>query len=181
VPVHHPHLAGSTLLLLVGVTAVAVPAAVVRTQARYAAAGSSNGTGTVTQSPTASPAAAAAKDPKDPKDKDTFAISGTVDGLVPGVPKPMTVRIDNPNSWSIQVLTIDATAGSTGRANCPASTLSVTPYAYASGPGVFAPGKGFTTIILTVTLADSLTLSQADCPGAKFPLAFTGTAEKAKP
>jgi hypothetical protein len=185
VTIRQPGLAGSTLLLLSGVLSVAVPAAVMRQRASVtSASGTSNGTGTVTSSPAAGDKPAtdkAAKDPKPANDKGVFTIAGTVAQLVPGVPKPMVVTVTNPNSWDIQVLTISATAGSTGKANCPASALSVAPYSYSSGPGVLAPGKGSTTLTLSVLLADSAVTNTTDCPGTSFPLTFDGTAEKAKP
>jgi hypothetical protein len=81
----------------------------------------------------------------------------------------------------MQVVSLSATVGSTGLAHCPASALRVTPYEYVSGPGVFAPGKGTTTLTLSVRLEDSLTVNTADCPAATFPLTFSGTGEKAKP
>jgi hypothetical protein len=180
-----PSMPGATLLLLTGVLAVAVPSAVLRHADVTASSSGANGTGTVTGSapdqsaPSASPGAAAKdKPPKD--DKGVFAISGSVAGLVPGVAKPMTVTVDNPNGYSIQVMSISATAGPTGNAKCPAGALSVAPYAYSSGPGVIAPGKGTTTLTLSVVLADSLTADTSGCPGTTIPLSFTGTAEKGK-
>jgi hypothetical protein len=183
VAVHMPTMPGATLLLLTGVLAVAVPTAVLRHADVTAASGASNGTGTVTGSapdPAASSGKPTTNKAKDPADKGTFTISGTVEDLAPGVPKPMVVTVANPNGYSIQVMSITPEVGPTGKAQCAPSALSVAPYAYSSGPGVVAPGKGSTTLTLSVLLADSLTEDITECPGTKFVLSFTGTAEKGK-
>jgi hypothetical protein len=189
--VHMPAMPGATLLLLTGVLAVAVPTAVLRHADVTASSSGVNGTGTVTGSsstPSGTSAASgssgasgkAAPDKPAKDDKGVFAISGSVAGLVPGVAKPMVVTVTNPNGYSIQVMSISATAGSTGDAQCPAAALSVAPYEYSSGPGVVAPSKSTTTLTLSVLLADSLTVDTSGCPGTTFPLSFTGTAEKGK-
>ena len=137
---------------------------------RASAAGNSGGTGSGRVVP--------ADKEKDKDDKGIFAIAGSVGELVPGVTQLMTISINNPNSWPIQVRTIDTVVGSPQVANCPANLLSVAPYRYTSGPGVTAPGKGTTTMTVPVLLADSTTTDQNGCPGATFPLTFKGTAEK---
>jgi hypothetical protein len=182
VAVHMPTMPGATLLLLTGVLAVAVPTAVLRHADVTASSSGSNGVGTVTGTPSgpaASPAPAA-KDKPAKDDKGVFGISGSVAGLVPGVAKPMTVTVSNPNGYSIQVMSISATVDPTGDTQCPAGALSVAPYAYSSGPGVVAPGKDSTTLTLSVLLADSLTADTSGCPRTPFVLSFTGTAEKGK-
>lgn len=164
---------GSGLLLLVGV-AFAAPA-VIGGNEPVARVGRDTGTGSAKQSPAPQVKPTAAKE-----DKHEFSLAGAVSGLVPGVAKPMTVTVTNPNSWTMQVMSVTATVGSTGEANCPASALQVTPYTYTGGQGVVAPGKGSTTVTLSVVLADSLTVDTSGCPEATFPLTFAGTGEKAK-
>ena len=141
--------------------------------AAAAAGGRTGGTGTGTVGP-------AAKTPgeKDKDDKGVFTISGSIGGLVPGVTQPMSLTLTNPNSWDIRVLTVDTAVGSPGVARCPSSALSVSPYVHAGG-GVIVPRKGSTTLSVAVLLEDSTSVDLNGCPGASFPLAFSGTAEKA--
>lgn len=171
------------LLFSVGV-AGAVTYAATRTassSARPAAGGEQTGTGTVVggngaQSPSPQPGGPGKGSPQGPNG--VFYISGQVSGLVPGAPSTLPLRIENPNPWPIQVLTLDTGVGAPAGSPCPASTLTVGKYTYTNGARISAPARGTVVVDVPVELADSVTQDQSGCPGSSFPLTFTGTAVK---
>lgn len=95
-----------------------------------------------------------------------FSITGQVAGLYPGVVRPFTLSVYNPNHVAITVTQITATVGDASAA-CGAGNLQVTSF---TGQLPVAAG-GFATA--TVTAAMSLS-SPDGCQGAAFPLHFAG-------
>ena len=101
-----------------------------------------------------------------------FTISGSVGGLVPGIPTPLRVTVANPDSQAIRLNSVTVTAGSASSA-CPASLLTIS--TFSGTPETIVPGRGQAVIQLTVKLS-----AQAPdaCKKASFPLAYAGKAEQ---
>ena len=172
------------LLLFVGV-AGAIGYAVSNDQrsgnANPAAEQPPSGTGTVVgASPSASPRApGGGQGGGQGGPSGVFSISGDAGSLVLGQPATLPLTITNPNPWPIQILTIDAAAGTPNGSPCPAAAFSVGSYRFRTGDAaVSAPARGTVRLDLTVELRDSLTQDQTGCRGATFPLTYTGTAVK---
>jgi len=100
----------------------------------------------------------------------SFVVSGDVNGLAPGVTRPLQLRLGNPNGADIAVQSLQVTVGDSG-AGCGGDALHVGPF---SGP-VLVPGHGEAQISLPVTMAGS---ASSTCQGATFPLTYGGSAVK---
>ena len=100
----------------------------------------------------------------------SFTIAGNVAGMFPGRTVPMLLTVNNPKSFPIVVTSITTTVGNASAA-CPASNLSVTPFA--GQLTVPSLGSAVTTVVV------SMALSATDgCQGATFPLVYSGLASK---
>ena len=101
-----------------------------------------------------------------------FTISGSVGGLVPGIPSPLRLLVANPDSQPIRLNAATATAGSAGSA-CPASLLTIS--SFSGTPETIVAGRSQALIELTVKLS-----AQAPdaCKKVSFPLTYAGKAEQ---
>lgn len=113
-----------------------------------------------------------------------FAISGTVNGLVIGVWRPITVTVTNPNKQTIYVsalsVAMDPTkdpAGCASGTNIELRQSNVSPTnRLAVGPGGKAtlPTLGFTAP--EIQLKNLSNVNQDACKGTSFALSYSGTA-----
>lgn len=167
------------LLLLVGTGTVGTLAYVLisggGTPATPVAENPPSGTGVVIgASPSAAP-----RLPVSPPVQGVFLISGGVDGLVPGTAKTMPLTVTNPNSYAIQVLTVDTGVAVPTATSCPSGSLAVGDYTFDDGDAVLtAPPGGTVRVDVPVELRDSLTQDQTGCRAATFALTFEGTARE---
>jgi hypothetical protein len=144
--------------------------------ANPAAGDQPSGTGTVAASPSPGGNGPGNKPPSTGP-SGVFSISGEVSGLAPGQSSTLSLTVNNPNPWPIQVLTLQTGVGTADRSPCPASTVAVADYHYNNGdPVVRVAAHGTTQVPVPIELTDSLIADQSGCPTAKFPLTFTGTA-----
>src|SRR4051794_13249787 len=79
-----------------------------------------------------------------------FTLSGSVGGLVPGIPTPLRLTVANPDPQPIRLTSATATAGKAGSA-CPASLLTIT--SFSGTPETIVAGRGQVVIELTVKLS----------------------------
>src|SRR5215208_7086702 len=100
-----------------------------------------------------------------------FVVSGQVEGLRPGGTLPMVLTVRNPNSVAIRVTRLTVTAAAAA-AGCPASSLTLPNWT----GSLQVPKDGTASLTVNVTL--KATASNA-CQGARWPLTYGGTAEKA--
>lgn len=101
----------------------------------------------------------------------SFVVSGNVDGLGPGVTRPLALRLQNPNNTAIYVESVVVTVGNSST-GCTGSNLRVG----ALPARVFVLGRGSAQASLPVTMLGS---APAACEGATFPLTYGGSAVKA--
>jgi len=108
-----------------------------------------------------------------------FFISGSIDGLVPGSARTMSLTVTNPNPWPIHVLTVDTTVAVPTALTCPPGTVEVGDYAFDDGDAsITAPANGTARVDVPIEMVDSLTVDQTGCKGTTFALTFDGTAEQ---
>jgi hypothetical protein len=97
-----------------------------------------------------------------------FSIAGHVDGLRPGVPATLAVRIRNPWSWPIRVRSVSAQIDASGR-TCPVRNVWVKGFR-----GSFrVPPRSTRTLVLAAGLRAT---APRVCQGATFALTFRGRA-----
>jgi hypothetical protein len=97
-----------------------------------------------------------------------FTISGSVDGLAPGVGSQLPLTVSNPYDFPIKVTTLTVGAGDAG-GPCLGKSLEVQPL----GGTVQVPARGSATTLLAVTLLKS---SPEICQQATWPLTYGGQA-----
>jgi hypothetical protein len=126
----------------------------------------------------AGPVQATAVSPAKDNQVKAFTMAGQVSQLVPGRWTTLPVLLTNPNSQSIKVLTINATAKDAS-AGCPAAgNLAVLGYdAAAAGATVYiVPGRGSAVVPLPIQLVNAPNRNQNACKGVSFGLSYSGTA-----
>jgi hypothetical protein len=101
-----------------------------------------------------------------------FTISGSVGGLVPGIPTPLRVTVANPDSQAIRLNSVTVTAGSASSA-CPASLLTIS--SFTGTPETIVAGRSQALLALTVKLS---TQAPDACKKVSFPLTYAGKAEQ---
>lgn len=99
-----------------------------------------------------------------------FRITGSAQGLMPGVPGRLTVTVRNPYRFPIRVTSIQATARDAGE--CRGTNLAPARLRRA----LVVPRRGVRRVVLPVSLAQN---APNVCQGAAFRLVFTGRAVKA--
>lgn len=99
-----------------------------------------------------------------------FGISGRVAGLYPGASLPLTLRIDNPNSFKIDVVSITTSIGDASAA-CLAANLTVSQFT----GDILVPAHGSASEAVVAMLQHS---APNACQGAVFPLTYNATAKK---
>lgn len=109
-------------------------------------------------------AAAAAKRP-------VFKVRGNVNGLYPGLAKPMRLTVTNPNPFAIRLARVRVKVRST-TVGCSASAIKVRPYAGHKKIGPHRRAWITTSIRVLPTIANA-------CQGTKFRLLYSGNAVKA--
>ena len=113
--------------------------------------------------------ALAAKRPWPPRHgPKTFSITGHVDDLTPGVRSSLAVKIRNPWSRKIRVISISARVDPSGRP-CPVGNVRILGF---RGSLVIRP-RASRSVILAASLRRS---APPACAGATFPLRFSGRA-----
>jgi hypothetical protein len=105
----------------------------------------------------------------DPK---PLVVSGSVEGLLPGVPNVLNISVTNSNKSAIAVRTVTVSA-TDASAGCPASVLSFTP----RSPGQRIAAEATALVPVSVIMAAD---APDACQGSTFPLRYTVTATKAK-
>jgi len=105
----------------------------------------------------------------DPK---PLVVSGSVEGLLPGVPNVLNISVTNSNKSAIAVRTVTVSA-TDASAGCPASVLSFTPRA----PGQVIAAEATALVPVAVVMAAD---APDACQGSTFPLRYTVAATKAK-
>jgi hypothetical protein len=102
----------------------------------------------------------------------TFTLSGSVGGLVPGIPTPLRLTVANPDAQPIRLTSAMVTPRPASSA-CPASLLAIT--AFSGTPETVVAARGQTVVELTATLS-----AQAPdaCKKVSFPLTYAGKAEQ---
>lgn len=100
----------------------------------------------------------------------SFGIGGSVNGLYPGLTKPLKLTVSNPQHFAIVVTSVTVAVGNASQA-CGAANLSVTHFSGRRRVGA----KGSARVTLEVTLAHS---APDACQGAVFPLRYSGRAVK---
>jgi len=104
-------------------------------------------------------------------DAKSFVVSGDVDGLGPGVSRPLQLRLGNPGPGDIFVRAITVAVGDSPT-GCAGSNVRVAPL----GAPIFVPGRGAAQATLDVTMLGS---APGACEGATFRLTYGGSAVKA--
>jgi hypothetical protein len=97
-----------------------------------------------------------------------FTISGSVNGLAPGVGSQLPLSISNPFDFPIRVVTLTVAVGDAG-ASCLGQSLQVQPL---RAP-VQVPARGSATALLAMTLSNR---SPDVCRQATWPLTYGGQA-----
>jgi len=105
----------------------------------------------------------------DPK---PLVVSGSVEGLLPGVPNVLNISVTNSNKSAIDIRTVTVSA-TDASAGCPASVLSFTP----RSPGQRIAAEATALVPVSVVMAAD---APDACQGSTFPLRYTVTATKAK-
>jgi hypothetical protein len=100
-----------------------------------------------------------------------FHISGSMDGLQPGLRRPLTVGLSNAGASAIRVTSITVTVGAASP-ECSGDLLSIEPLDRAT----VVPAGGAATATVFVTLAAS---APDACEGVRFPFTYGGTADRA--
>jgi hypothetical protein len=98
----------------------------------------------------------------------SFPISGSVQGLAPGVRSQLAVAISNPFEFPIRIIQLTVVVGDAPRP-CVGKDLEIEPF---RGP-VQVPARSRATTYLGVTLSDS---SPDVCQAATWPLTYRGQA-----
>ncbi len=98
----------------------------------------------------------------------TFPISGSIQGLAPGVRSQLAVTISNPFRFPIRVVQLIVVVGNAGRP-CEGTDLEIEPF---HGP-LQIPARATGTTRLGVILSNS---SPDVCQGATWPLSYHGQA-----
>jgi hypothetical protein len=102
-----------------------------------------------------------------------FFISGSITGLLPGVPGQLNLTVENPNNFVIDVQALAAGVAGVdpAHASCPTNSVAIAPY-----QGHLAvPRNGSVNWPLTITLSSS---APDSCQGAQYALSYTGMAVK---
>jgi hypothetical protein len=99
-----------------------------------------------------------------------FHITGSADGLLPGVPGRLRVTVRNPYRFAIRVTTIRAIARDAG--GCSSRNLKS---ARLRRP-LRVPARGTRRVVLAISLDAN---APNECQGARFRLVFSGRAAKA--
>jgi hypothetical protein len=107
----------------------------------------------------------------------TATLQSAATGLVPGASAPLTVRLTNPNPYSVgiagRVLTLDTAAlTSPDKPACVAGEALLSAAPSAPLTHVF-PAGGTHDVVFTVSMADSPTVDQTDCIDATFTIPVT--------
>jgi hypothetical protein len=97
-----------------------------------------------------------------------FTIAGSVDGLYPGVRRPLRLRLRNPNPYPIVVLSVTVRVRDAG-AGCRAPNLALTRL----NRRLRIRGRASRPLTLWATLAPG---APDACQGARFRLAYSGRA-----
>ena len=110
--------------------------------------------------------------PIDPPPAFTFQISGSVDGLYPGVTRMMVLTLSNrPNAGKLVVTTVDVTSVSVDKEGC--SPALVVSDGWSGRKSI--PKNGTATIAVPVRMRAE---APDACQGATFTLEYTGTGER---
>ena len=113
--------------------------------------------------------ALAAKRPWPPRHApNTFSITGHIDDLTPGGDSSLTVKIRNPWSRKIRVLSVSARVDPSGRP-CPVDNVRI----HGFRGSLMIPARASRSVILAATMRRS---APPVCAGAAFPLRFSGKA-----
>lgn len=100
----------------------------------------------------------------------TFTIAGAANGLYPGLTKPLTLLVTNPQHFPIVVTSLIVTVHNASL-GCTAANISVTPFS-----GTLSVGsQASASVTLHITLAHQ---APDACQGAVFPLRYFGLAAK---
>ena len=100
-----------------------------------------------------------------------FIVSGQVENLAPGGSRPMVLTVQNPNSVALRVTSLTVTA-SAATTSCPASALNLPQWT----GSLLVPKNGSASVTVDVGLKPT---APNACQGARWPLAYGGTAVKA--
>jgi LPXTG-motif cell wall-anchored protein len=100
--------------------------------------------------------------------QEDFRLTGEVGGLYPGIESTVPVAITNPQSFAIDIVSVDVTALDAG-SGCPGSVLTFD----GVGSTVAVPAGGTVTVSVEVRLDPA---APDACQGATWPLVFTGSA-----
>jgi hypothetical protein len=101
-----------------------------------------------------------------------FYISGSVEGLYPGLSTELPLEVQNPNDSDIQVSSIGVRARSSNRPGCPATNVDLVVHPY-SGPPFLVPAHQTVDISVPIEMPASV---RNACQGAKFRIQFRGQA-----
>jgi hypothetical protein len=99
-----------------------------------------------------------------------FSITGHVNGLLPGQPTKLPVRIRNPWSWAIRVTSVTVHVDASGRP-CPVGNARIHGF---KGSFVVTP-RSTRELLLSAGIRAG---APAACQGATFALTFRGTARR---
>jgi hypothetical protein len=99
-----------------------------------------------------------------------FRITGSAEGLLPGIPGRLNVTVRNPYRVAIRVTAIRVSARNVG--SCPGESLEPAPLRRP----VVVPARATRRVVLPISLAAD---APNACQGASFRLVFSGRAVKA--
>ena len=113
-----------------------------------------------------------------------FTVSGSVGDLVPGVWRPLTVTVSNPNSVTIRVsaLTVAVAADSTPPGCTSAANLDLRQPSVTTSSALLVPSRGSVTLpaqglaTAEIRLRNLPTVNQDVCKNKSFALTWAGTA-----
>lgn len=98
----------------------------------------------------------------------SFSISGSVEGLYPGLTRPLTLTVTNPQHFTIVVTSLTVTVHD-ARLGCTAGNIAVSPF---TGE-LPVRALGSATVTLRITLTHH---APNACQGAVFPLLYSASA-----
>ncbi|WP_020144284.1 hypothetical protein [Terracoccus sp. 273MFTsu3.1] len=113
-----------------------------------------------------------------------FTVAGSVGDLVPGVWRPLTVTVSNPNPVTIRVsaLTVAVTADSTPPGCTSSANLELRQPSVTTSSVLLVPARGSVTLpaqglaTAEIRLRNLPTVNQDVCKGKSFALTWSGTA-----